>query len=43
MKVKEIREKVLEFLLDTNDCEDDEIEYVERKLYEVVYEIENSN
>lgn len=41
MKIKEIREKILEFLLDINDSEDDEIEYVERKLWDVVYEIEN--
>ena len=40
MKVERIREKVLEFLLDINDCEDDEVGYVYRKLCEVVYEIE---
>ena len=40
MKVEKIREKMLEFLLDINECEDDEIEYVCRKLWEVAYEIE---
>lgn len=40
MKVEKIREKMLEFLLDINECEDDEIEYVYRKLWEVAYEIE---
>lgn len=40
MKIEKIREKMLEFLLDINECEDDEIEYVYRKLWEVVYEIE---
>lgn len=40
MKVEKIREKMLEFLLDINDCEDDETEYVYRKLWEVVHEIE---
>lgn len=40
MKVEKIREKMLEFLLDINGCEDDEIEYVCRKLWEVAYEIE---
>lgn len=41
MKVEKIREKMLEFLLDINECEDDEIEYVYRKLWEVAYEIES--
>ena len=43
MKIKEIREKILEFLLDINDCEDDEVEHVKFKLWDTVYEIDNSN
>ena len=43
MNLGEIREKILELLLDINDCEDSEIEYAKRKVLEVAYEIENYN